>query len=68
MKNMLAVCMGPLKKHCSESRTISLQIHNVKIVANLPAVCQGFNIAPLLCLRSVGNLGSILPISFSNVS
>ena len=26
------------------------------------------NIAPLLCLWSVGNLDSILPISFPNVS
>ena len=25
------------------------------------------NIAPLLCLQSVGNLGSIFPMSFVNV-
>ena len=37
---MLAVCMGPLEKHCSKLRAISPQIHDIKNAANSHCVCH----------------------------
>ena len=37
---MPAVCMGPLEKHCNESRVISRRYRNVKNASNTRCVCH----------------------------
>ena len=58
---MLAVCMGPLEKHCSKSRAILWQIHDVKNTANSLCVCHEhkeakMNIALILIAIKVINV------------
>ena len=52
---MLAVCMGPLEKHCSELRAIWQQICNVENATNSHCVCH-----ELKSINSEANIGDAI--------
>ena len=68
---MLAVCMGPLEKHCYKSKVILWRIRNIKNAANWRCVCHelfssAFQMGhiiykSLLSIRRIEHLVLLLP-------